>query len=594
MSDTATLKTVNTKETFITLLDAERVKPYNFRLNDRGKKIISRMNSDNEKTILTTYGYNFFKDHGLVHTTQYKDKNGKTKVKTTYDNKKIEILAQETFYTLVDLEEYPAIVSKFYAEPKQISIRSRYTAKKYFEALNEYGNNRLKHVSPYILEHFKNVLDDKLYSFFVTDKFKYTPKEFFETGKWLTHIKTGSLSGYPANEAQTKEIMQQYVSKSIKVFEKWQNGDTIDWYKLAFEMGFRTERNGKHRVVCMAALLEKPISAAINTMFDEVVNDFPIELPRKYGSNQNVMLKIRDYLRDGDTLLTKDFEAFDKNIPLDIFYVLLKWFKGIDNLLCQMIAFELDLIIHCVIIVGKQRAFEIAALPSGIGITQLIGSIIHAVIDIVFEIQSKIAFYQSDDNVTVTTNTPDELNAKFALIKKELGMTISPVGEKTYYDPKITKFLQKVMDFDRHIIYNQEQRCFTNGLFRERMVDVDTKFEIIFGLNKEDQTALKKKSVLAYLGNLVAYEIYAPSLPKIFSFMYGKASGFSKTLVEWGLTNLEEYLKYESEIETHKLPLNGGWCKALFEECLKKGYTKTTSSSVKEILGFLGRDKLLW
>lgn len=580
MSATATQKTVQPKTTFNYLLDEERLFRYNMRLNNFGRIIISRHHFDNDQMLLTQFGFNWLRAMKAVMVKEVLTKSGAKSYRTVVNRLACEKLSQEQFYNLVDMHRYPEFVAKMYAKPENISFRSIYKAKNYFEKLNSYGHNRNVKLNSLVVDKMLGYLDKKLKPWIQNTQFEFDFKSFLESGKWLVHIKTNSNSGYPDNIKQDKLLMTRYAGSALKVFEDYVASKPINWYKLAFEMGHRTERKDKIRVICMASTIEKLLSSVFSTFLDLTFNELPFNLPRKYGGPDAIMHELKQY--DGN-LITKDFDAYDTSIPIHIFTILRDWFKKIDNTLAWLLALECDIIIHSVMIVGPDLLFGIFALPSGIGTTQFLGSLIHWLLDFVFGIEYKIAIYQSDDNIGRTSMTQEELNNCIKILEAETKMEVSPYGDKSFYHPTCGRFLQKVMDFDANIFYNHEQRAYTNGIFRERQISDDTVFNLLFNTNDKDVN--HKKMVLAYLGNLVSYNQHAPSIDDILAFFYGRRSGFSATQVKWGLTNLEKYMKEYLEVEEHRAMDAPGWLSHFMDEAMAKfTWSSISAKDVHSIL----------
>jgi hypothetical protein len=543
------------------------------------------MNNDNDRTITTWYGFNLFRRAGLIEEDKEKGKRV-----TVMKLNEMEELSRELFYNLVNLNPYPKEVQDLYSNKEAISARSRYFAKDWFLGLSEYGVNWKFKLRNIIEKSIVEVLNKKYYEFFALEENNFDLKDFIRGGTWLSHIKTGSNSGYPLNFSQTKMLMAKIADKSVQIFEKWLHGDRIDWTKLAFEMGMRTERKKKQRAVMMAATYEKPISAVVNTWLDNIVQHAPFKLPRSYGDVGNMAQAIFDN-HSGKRIVCKDFEGFDKHIPLHLVKIIRDWLKGIGNTFCNLMAFECDLVINSFIIVGAKTVFKVGALPSGIGITQFLGSMIHDIVDEVAGLDDLLRIYQSDDTIMLTKMDEKEVQNAFDFIEKEFQMPISPLGKKSIISDNIGIMLQKVIDTDQKIYYNHEQRAFTNGLFRERAFNTsDMAYELMFGKQKDDSLVTKQKSVLAYLGNLVSYGVDAPNLPNILSFMYGKKSGFNRSLVEWGLRYIQDWQGVIDLTMRHKVPIQTGWLRGVFEDLLaEKGWVVVTPAILSPVLERVGR-----
>lgn len=567
-------------------LDTDRINFYNYRLNEHGRKICFRMQSDNLHTLLTTPGFNIFRNLGFVKVDEVDHRSPKgnvvTKKQTRIEVENCQKYAQELFYRIVDLRKYHPDVAAMYADPKPISWRSRFTSSAYFKVMNGYGHNRNKELDAVSARNLIAILNEYFRAWVTNPAFEFNLLEELNSGRWLTHIKTSSNSGYPSNIKQTKELMIPAAAAFLKIFNQWKKGERIDWMKLSFEMGYRTERKDKHRVVCMAPQYEKPGSSVIAVMLDLYAKDLPFNLTRKFGAFQNTANMFFDI--SGGRLLAKDYEAYDTSIPLSLIRLIRDWFKSIGNTFCDLMAFECDLIINSYMIITPTKNFYIASLPSGIGVTQFLGSIIHWIIDKLVGIESKLAFYQSDDNLCITDLNDNELNKCFEDIKNRFGMDVSPIGKKSDISINYNKFLQKIIDREHKVYYNQEQRAYTNALFREREITEDTLFEQIFMLDAESPENRSKKAVLAYLGNIVSLGQYAPSLCNILSVFYGrKNTGFTLNQMKWGLNNIESYITAYLGAEQHRPIESPGWASGLIQSCLDHyGWITLTADKIQK------------
>lgn len=566
-----------------TTLDSNRLEFYNYRLNLPGRKIISRMLHNNEHLLLTQPAFEQFRALGYVTVIKEETltKEGKPKIKhiTKIDKDKCELYLKENIFKIIPLQYYPSDIAKMYSDLSKVSFRSIFISEKYFETLNHYGHNREKVLSSWTSRNVIAALNEYLKPWATNSIFEFNIEEEFNSGRWLTHIKTNSNSGYPANIKQTKQLMIPAATASLKIFKQWLIDPNIDWKKLSFEMGYRTERAMKHRVICMASQFEKPISAIISTFLDVTAQYLPFNLPRKFGAFKNVAQAVFEH--NQGTLFSKDFDAFDTSVPLELCKLLRDWFRSINNTFCNLVAFEIDLIIHSYMIVNPNRAFHIAALPSGIGITQFFGSIIHWLADLISNLETLFSCYQSDDNIAVTKLNAKELQACCDVIKKEFGMDISPVGKKSFISDDYNKFLQKVLDRKNKVFFNQEARAYTNAYFRERELSDDITFEQLFGID-DPEANKSKKAVLAYLGNLVSFGEKAISFPRIMSTLYGRTkTGFTTTQVKWGLNNLEAYMSQYLAQEQHRPIEDAGWLKGIFEAQLQStGWSTVTPTQI--------------
>ena len=585
-------KTVDVPLTIKYLPDDRVDRVTNLKLNDNAMRIFGRMTRDNPQTLFTKYGFQFFKNVGLLKFKNVtKKRNGKfiKRKVPDYTNSDVVRYAQNYWAKLlesIDASLYPIPIYKSYIDFDKISFRSIYLAIKYFKRLAKYGHNSEKQLSPWVRSETTAWLETTLRPFFSKEIFDFDLEEYVIQGKWLSHIKTGSNSGHPFYVPQSKMLLSKTVKDSLRIFEKWKSGEKIYWEKLAFSLGSRTERDLSQRVVCMASTYEKPIGAIINTIFDENVEEFPIKLPRSYGTINNMCTAFIELLSEGLSCVSKDLEAYDTSIPIELLELLRDWFKGVGTTLAMLIAFEIDLIIHSVMIVGPKQVFRMKSLPSGIGITQLLGSLIHALIDHVSGYVFALVVYQSDD--TVGFGNIDIESAKLAneKINHYFGMKISPFNKKSMFSEHAGIMVQKVFDAKLGIWYNHEQRAYTNGFWQERKLNVDEDLKVTLGMTTEEVKPYQQ--ALGFLGNIGSYNYNAPLLPKILAMRYGeKLSGYKREHIEIALTKLEEWVP-----EQHKTHSENAWVRHLFNSLMdSKGWEspRFTVKDFSELLRAEGR-----
>lgn len=526
----------------------ERLVINNFRLNDHGVNITKRLQSDNNRTILTGFGMQWGRSIGAVKQWA----QDKTDINTSLMERASSLKVAQ----LINLDDYHPDVRLLYGN-MPITRRSNFISDIFFEGLGGYGKNRDLELSWQVKKQAISYLNEKYFEYFSRDEFNFDLDEFIEEGRWLTHIRTGVNSGYPYNATQVKKdepltkqkkaVVSAWKHRGayLKLMKKYLAGDKIDWLKLPFEMGMRTERNDSVRVIMQAPWFDKLSSSVVNTILDDHKFDLPLSIPRKYGSFDNLVKKI---MNASGAIFCKDFEKFDRNIPIALFKLILEWFKSIDTMFCRLMCFEIELIINSIIILGPKVALRVFSLPSGVGITQFIGSLAHEIIDFVCGLVATFEVRQSDDVLVRTKMDEAECVQFIEQVEHDFGMPISPLGKKSLYSDSIGILLQKIIDIKNGIYYNHEPRGFNNGIFRERFYNIGEEFKILVG-ETDSKKALKKNTILSYLGNLSSYGANAPSLPYIWSFMLGKKSGFTKNQIQWGLKSFEVFDKYVKSSE---------------------------------------------
>lgn len=579
----------------------------NVRLNHNGKRIVSKFVSDNKQILFTEFGRKYLEFMGLVEwrdklkVVEKKGKRYTEKRRVLHIPSRGKMVAhlQNKFENLIGpfLSILSPFVVKLYTNDMAVTPRSTFYSKKYYKRLSKYGVNFMVRLPPVIENKITEFLDHFFFDVFTGDEFNFDITETYKEGRWLSHIKTGSNSGYPFNIAQDKTwMMSTVLPVSLKLLAKYvKNRESIDWWKLLFEMGSRTERKFSARVVCMAPAYEKPIGALINTVVDDQIDLIPLPMPRKFGTFDNLAKTFRDAK---GVYIAKDWEAYDTSIPLRIFKILADWFYGLGTAFGYLIAFELDLICHAGIIVAENLIYLLKSLPSGIGITQFIGSLIHMLLDYLCGLLDAFneKVYQSDDTLAKGDISYREVIKAFEYLKKVFRMTISPFGEKSTYDAYRGLVVQKILDDDLKIWFGHEQRNFTNRFFRERVMNVDEDLAQLLGLkpsNKKAKGTLKRiQGARGLLANIASLGVNAPTLPYVLYSIHGKkASFFNEYEITTGLQSLEEWIE-----EEHKLATENAWLRGYIVESIGEfGWDKTrfggnfTPRKVDEMLANYGR-----
>jgi hypothetical protein len=439
--------------------------------------------------------------------------------------------------------KYPIELVGLYNDYNSISPRSIYNftaiyeeqdAKGWIEILKTYGKN-WKLEFPYdIKATLRNILEDKLGSW--VEREQRGIRDIVEEGKWLSHIKEGRNSGYPYNKSQTKQDALDIVDKVIILFEKYKNGEMINWHKLAYSMGMRAERKFKQRVIAMAAFVEKIIGALINSVLDKFADGLPFALPRMFGALDELMKTILKVQKKGVTLCL-DYDAFDSTVPVELLRILRDFFKSIGTDFALMIAFDIDLMIHGELIVDKRLGFKMKSIYSGSGTTQFIGSLINWLIAEYENFSMIMSVFQGDDTLMITLDDIEAVNAKIKDIKEVFNMDISPVGKKTFYSEHFGIILQTIADGLNGYYYGQELRKFVNLFLRERALNVeDQKYEYIYGVGGKELNVLAQCD--SWLGTLASYGNKSPVLPYVVADTYGKRSGFTWNQVKSVLPHL--------------------------------------------------------
>lgn len=539
-------------------------------VNSNGKKTLSRFLKDNKQVIFTEHGRSWLIFNELGEWRNVVKKNGKMQrvlvIKSRKDMlQKLRHSWENILHPFISY--YDPEILKLYTDTSTITPRSVFFSKKYYEKMSSYGRNHRVSLPPKVKNSILSFMNEHYFETFTKSAFDFNLGEEFEKKKWLVHIKTGKNSGYPFFQAQDKQWMASTIlPRSIKIMEAYiKNRKSINWSKLLFTPGSRTERKYSARVICMAPAVEKPISALINSKLDEHIGLLHVNLPRKFGSFDNLA---KELMSHKGRYFAKDWDGFDTSIPLEFFILLADWFYMLGTMFGYLMAFELDLIINAMMLLSPKLLFKILSLPSGIGITQFIGSLIHEILDYVSGLLALLYFvvHQSDDTSGKGDFTDREIMEIISWFEETFKMKISPIGKKSMLSDHITLLLQKFVNDDEGIWHGHELRAFTNRFLRERIMNDDEDLATLLGLkiaqNKKAKGTLRKiQGARGLLGNLASMGVNAPMLPVFLYQVHGKkASYFSEYEIKVALTSLEEW-----QTEEHKLPTDNAWLRGYID-----------------------------
>lgn len=502
-------------------IDKSRVRQKNIKLVKKGRDALMRMSHDNENVLYNKVALAKHRDH--VPRKDIAGKPGRTKIDgKTMPSSMLKIL-EEDFVKMRDKRknEYHIGILASYNDLESISPRSIYRALKWSDNTGLYGRNNGKGFEKVIkelgLETVYEMLDKIFGTYF---ELEMSEDSIVDNPNWTTKVKTDSNEGYARDggyQKQTKQGVFDIRWASMKIVLMWEKDPKeVDWMKLLFAPSFRTERKEKARTISQGPKLEKPIAAMISWITDLRAKYLGIELPRNKGEMANLCKALLG-AKTGTKFdfLAKDFSAFDANLPVFLFQLVLDYLrsryydeeaKKWENVFVKLFAFEVDLVIHAYLIVGNDLIYKMNSLPSGVGITQILGSILHALIDMLANLVFKLVYYQSDDTSGVPNMTESEIRKSMEFIENDLKMPISPLGDKSYLGD-FTIILQVFIDAMNGVYYGHELRRWVNLFFRERQ----QKNEVIavaealrMNLKKESHQREVRRivSALSYLGTL--------------------------------------------------------------------------------------------
>jgi hypothetical protein len=574
----------------------------NIRINNNGKRILGKFIRDNRQIIFSEYGLRVMIRHGLVRFEMVKNRRGKRqKVIQIPDRGKLVAFVAHKWERLFDkyIEAYDPLVLQLYSDLRKIRPRSPFYSNKYYNKMAQYGINWNKKLPNLIVNMIKAHLDENFFEVFTRDAFDFDLDTCFEDLKWTAHIKTGSNSGHPFSLAQDKGWMAKTVAPmTLRILKKYKKDPkSINWKKLLFEMGSRQERDFSMRMIFMACAFEKPVGAKINQLLDENIDKIPLPLPRKFGSIGEMF---KAFKSSKGKYFARDWDGFDTRMIRIIFEILRDFFRSLGNTFGLLMAFEIDLILNAYVLVAENLLFKIEALPSGIGITQFIGSMIHQILDMIVEIIYYIVTYQSDDMLGKIDLEQDELEKKNIELMELTGMKMSPFGKKSTYHESIGLVLQKVFNDDWNTWHGHEQRLWTNRYYRERKMNADEDLADFLGLrtaNKKDKgTLLKIQGARSLLGNFAALGPNAPTLPHVLYGTWGKkGSFFDEHEMRTAMNSLEEWQESEYKTETDNAWLEGfmeeaiatyGWDKPAYKRSIQPKKIDETLSSFGRVIAF--------
>ena len=503
-------------------LPNEFIKEVNLKLNIKGRNAIKRVQKDSEAILFSYHGYN---------------KLGRPEIETTQDkiDVAIQIRAMWKVWHKKYKHLYPKEIQDDYGKYSDVSPRSIFLKNKYWKILgSDYGHNRAFKMENWIREALKDRLAVTLGQFF--KQYSGSLDKLHESGDWLANIRTHSNCGYPIYKKQVKreediedpvnEIAMETVAiTSMKIFRTWQsNPELIKWDKFPFTPSSRTERKLKARVVFMAALFEKPISAMFNYLVDQYIDGWMVHMPRVEGAIENLAIKFQRFKRAGGRFLSKDYKGFDTSISPEAFDIILEAMEGIDNDFADLFRFEVEIIRRSGMIVAADKLYKYDSLPSGVGPTQWLATALHDAYDYVSGLIFTLVTYQSDDTIGVTNLNSREIAQAFAFQKEKFGLDISPIGEKSYFGD-MGIILQTYIEEDKN--YGNEKRRFGNGFYRELLLNIKPDLVQFFkGIVTEKAEINVLGNAMSFVGNIGSLGAQAPMLSEFLALWYGPGTGY--------------------------------------------------------------------
>lgn len=539
----------------IGVLPARRLDAVEARLNLRVKNSIGRLLFDNWQILYS--GFAFQRFGKLLKVTKQEREKGKRP-------KHLEVIdtIRESWLNMAALTGpvHPIIDKIYQGYKKFVSPRSVFESKLWWKNLANYGRNANKWLVETIRPKLEQFLDNRLGALISIDS---DPVTFFSNVAWLVRVKSGSVSGYPGFKKQTKEYMYALANKfTVKILLKYmKDRRSINWKKLLFTPSIRTERLGdegfKNRTVFMAPEFEKPIGAALNYIIKTNLDLFDIPTPMKFGSIDNLMIQIRDAIeRSGGLIVCKDYKGYDQSLPLKLLMWMADWAYSKGTFMGYLFAFELDLMINGYLLVNTEGlAFRILSLPSGIGGTQHIGSIIHAFMDFYVGLSDDEAFavYQSDDTLMVYKGKTGEVARHFKLQEKLFGVKIAPLGTKTFVEEDYGIILQTEFVKDtktrEYVWHRHACRLMGNLHYRESVVGVPDEWKKLYpSYSKQQKRTLI--DIIQMLGNVCSLGLNSKFIVPYIQYFYGEGT-MKQDMLEEGLKQLPSHSMTVYDMQIH-------------------------------------------
>jgi hypothetical protein len=562
------------------VLADDRKVPINWRLNKMGVQGFKRMLKDKRVGQPEYTGFGF-KGHLNGEGKVIKVKGKEIRKPRNPFELQQEVQNWWKGVTQVNNRRYNGIILKMYSELDKISDRSTFIASEYWKMWASYGRNADKGIPVPLVSKISELCEKFLGKWL--DAEDRSMEQMLLDGEWLHHIHEGKNSGAFKFTAQTRDMAVRTSASSVKMIKRYKKErNKFKFSKCPFATGARTERKRKQRGIAQAALKEKIVSANINASLDKHIEKIGFKMPRHYGSLDNLCKALIAEKSPNEYYLSKDFSGFDASIPLVLFRSIVEWLQSKSTDLAWMLAFEVDLIIHSVLIVGEKTGYKLKALPSGIGVTQLIGSLIHAIIDELMQLDFKFVVYQSDDTMGIIVITKAEVIGAFKNIYDVFGMKLSPLGEKSILALNTGIILQTIIQGKKY--YGNEIRRITNLVWRETTLNDDEDFRIMLGIAKEeDEKAKIAMHAKSYFDTIGTLGLDAPSLANIISWCYGpeEYSGF-----DWDMLMQVAPFVGEFEFDSYEqIKLQSKWVPELWQELRRQyGYRVIGVADVRTVL----------
>jgi hypothetical protein len=518
----------NTRNGYLRYLDEDRLikTPQSLKLNVKGRQAIKRVQSNNLGVLMSRHGY-------IMYAHLFNDNKApqlNTNEQKIAVNKDIRSMWRQWHERYEHL--YPPEVNSIYGDYAMVSPRSIFKATTYWDVVSTYGHNGERKFKAWVRDALKDRLTATLNDFI--RPMSVDLDSLWEKDDWLSHVNTGSNCGYPEFKSQVKKekvddseisVFYDLAPVSKRLFQLYlDDPNAIKWHKLPFTPGARTERKLKARVIYMAPMYEKPTSAIFSYLVAENIDNWMIHMPRREGSLDNLAATMQKFYRAGGSFLAKDYDGFDTSLAMEIFDIIFEILEDIDHDFAHLLRWELDIIRKSGLLVAPDVLFKYNSLPSGVGPTQWIGTLIHDALDYVSGLTFTWVTYQSDDTSGITLMSRKEVMQSFSFQESEFGVSISPLGKKSFYGD-MTIIVQMIVLPESH--YGNAIRRFGNGWYRERPLNIKPELVEQLKVHVEDKSQINVLgNAMSYIGNIGSVGKYEPMFPEFVSLWYGPKSGY--------------------------------------------------------------------
>jgi hypothetical protein len=298
----------------------------------------------------------------------------------------------------------------------------------------------------------------------------------------------------------------------------------------------------------MAAALEKAFIAPYLEVFEQ--NPFDeLPLPEWKGSTEDVMKELHEGIKQHGDAASVDLEGYDQHIAVQHAHILLSVVQ--ENMSGDaLIIWQLEIahIIFGILYLGPEGYMHVQSLPSGMGLTSIIGSIFHRAYDVALEFIAKIEYIKSDDIIKIGLQITLRDFATYCTDMKEKFGQIVKMSD-SHFGARWGIFLMTyVTDLDEHPYFGRPLKKFNNNISREK-------------LSPELKRLIKKKlpigviDAAAWIQRCGSYGEWLPNVDKVVQY-HVTNDGFSSSQIKRGY---KVYLGEYKILTERKYQLTPDW-----------------------------------